>query len=31
MADGTYDPSKIGIELPLAEVADRLRRAYRRS
>jgi hypothetical protein len=31
MADGTYDPSKIGVELPLAEVVDRLRRAYRRS
>ena len=31
MADGTYDPSKIDVELPLAEVVDRLRRAYRRS
>ncbi len=31
MADGTYDPRQIHVELPLAEVVERLRRAYRRS
>lgn len=31
LADGTYDPRKIDIEVPLAEVVDRLRRAYVRS
>jgi hypothetical protein len=30
MADGTYDPRQIDVTLPLAEVVDRLRRAYRR-
>jgi hypothetical protein len=30
MADGTYDPGQIDVGLPLAEVVDRLRRAYRR-
>jgi hypothetical protein len=29
MADGTYEPRQIGVDLPLAEVVDRLRRAYR--
>ncbi|HTV78490.1 MAG TPA: hypothetical protein VMF03_09540 [Steroidobacteraceae bacterium] len=31
IADGTYDPTHIHVELPLAEVVERLRRAYRRS
>jgi len=28
IADGTYDSRQLQIDLPLAEVADRLRRAY---
>ena len=28
IADGTYDPGQLQIALPLAEIADRLRRAY---
>ncbi len=31
VADGTYNPRQIDLELPLVEVVDRLRRAYRRS
>jgi hypothetical protein len=31
LADGTYDPRRFDVELTLAEVVDRLRRAYRRS
>ena len=29
--DGTYDPRQIEVDLPLAEILDRLRRTYRRS
>ena len=30
VSDGTYDPRQVHVELPLAQIVERLRRAYQR-